>query len=488
VSKVYKLPVRPKGDAHKASVDDTARPNDSNTTSHIDHKSPTGSILEHAMDIFSSNDDRQRTQRNALLAFAVRCGSAALLYATQIVMARWMGSFEYGVYVFVWTWVLILGGLSHMGLSLASIRLAPELKERQEFDALRGLFRGTRFAAIGSGTLMMLLGISGLYAFPSLLNSAYAMPVYLGLFCIPIYAMTDVQDGLGRGSAWMGTALIPPYILRPLLLLGAMAAANANGLQMNAVTAVGAAIVATWATGIIQALMINSNLRATVERGPRRYDFASWLKISLPLLVILACELALQNTDILVVSKFMTPTDVAIYFAAGKTMSLIMFVHYAVGSAVANRFAALNARGDQDALRAFVRDAVNWTFWPSLACAVGLLLLGKPLLWLFGPQFEQGYPVMCILVVGFLVRSSMGPAEHLLNMLGEQALCATVLGAAALLNIALCFALVPHYGLIGAATATSISLAMVAIMNSVVVWRRLAIEIAIWKNLPKFPK
>ena len=97
-----------------------------------------------------------------------------------------------------------------------------------------------------------------------------------------------------------------------------------------------------------------------------------------------------------------------------------MFVHYAVGSAVANRFAALGARGDKEGLRAFVRDAVHWTFWPSLAAAVTLLALGMPLLWLFGPKFVAGYPVMLILVVGFLFRSSMGPAEFLLKMLGEQ--------------------------------------------------------------------
>lgn len=128
---------------------------------------------------------------------------------------------------------------------------------------------------------------------------------------------------------------------------------------------------------------------------------------------------------------------------------------------------------------------MNWTFWPSLAGAVLIIALGKPLLWLFGPQFEAGYPVMCILVVGFLFRSSMGPAEYLLNMLGEQALCATVLLSAAVLNVALNFALVPSFGLIGAALATSISLSMVALANSIVVWRRLDIEIAIWKNLPK---
>jgi len=166
-------------------------------------------------------------------------------------------------------------------------------------------------------------------------------------------------------------------------------------------------------------------------------------------------------------------------------MALIMFVHYAVGSAVANRFAALHARGDKEALRAFARDAVNWTFWPSLAAAILLLTLGLPLLWLFGPQFVAGYPVMLILVVGFLFRSSMGPAEYLLNMLGEHKVCAAVLFATAMLNIALNLVMVPAFGLVGAATATSLALVAAALMHYVVVRRRLDIEIGVWHNLRK---
>ncbi len=444
------------------------------------------SMLAHTLNIFSSGGEREQTQRNAILAFGVRCTSAALLYLTQIILARWMGSFEYGIYVFVWTWVLILGGVSHLGLNLATIRLTPVYREAGDLDTLRGLTHGARLAALGAGTVIMLAGLAGIAIFQPYLQNHFILPVYLALVCVPLYAVTDVQDGIGRGNSWMGLALVPPYILRPLLLLATMAAAHTGGLPMNAATAAGAAIVATWATGLTQTLLINRRLAAVLPAGPRTYAFQSWLKISLPLLVILACELALQNTDILVISRYMSPADVGVYFAAGKTMALIMFVHYAVGSAVANKFATLNARGDKEGLRAFVKDAVNWTFWPSLAGAVIILALGKPLLWLFGPQFEAGYPVMCILVVGFLFRSSMGPAEFLLNMLGEQALCATVLFAAAVLNIALNFALVPQYGLIGAACATSASLMMAALMNYVVVWRRLEIEIAIWKNLPKF--
>ena len=42
-------------------------------------------------------------------------------------------------------------------------------------------------------------------------------------------------------------------------------------------------------------------------------------------------------------------------------------------------------------LAGFLADSINWTFWPSLAATVLILALGKPILWLFGPQFVDGY-------------------------------------------------------------------------------------------------
>ncbi len=430
------------------------------------------------------SDDRARTQRNAVAAFGLRVASAALLYLTQVIMARWIGSHDYGIYVFVWTWVLVLGGITHLGINAAMMRLLPEYKENGHLDRYRALVRGGRLFALGAGTAVAATGMAGLYYFSEYLTHDYILPAYLALVCIPLFALTEVQDGIGRGQAWIWVGLFPPYVLRPALVLAAMTGAWLAGLPMTATTAAGAAIIATWGAAIAQTLLLNRKLKAEVGHGPRNYEVRNWFAISIPLVVVAAAELMLQNTDILVVSKFMTPTDVAIYFASAKTMSLIMFVHYAVGSAVANRFAALNARGDTVQLRAFVRDAVNWTFWPSLAAAIVILALGKPLLWLFGPQFEAGYPVMFILVIGFLFRSSFGPAEVLLSMLGEHQVCAAVLVVSALLNVALNFALVPAFGLIGAAIATSIALATAALLNYVVARRRLEIEIAIWRNLP----
>ena len=160
-------------------------------------------------------------------------------------------------------------------------------------------------------------------------------------------------------------------------------------------------------------------------------------------MAITVCELALQNADVLIVSAYMSPTEVGMYFAAAKTMSLDHVHPLCGGQRRRQPVSALKARGDHEGLKALVRDAVNWTFWPSLAGTALILALGKPLLWLFNPQFTAAYPVMFVLAVGFLVRASMGPAEFVLNMLGEQGLCALVLAAAAALDVALSFALVP---------------------------------------------
>jgi O-antigen/teichoic acid export membrane protein len=443
-----------------------------------------GGVLGQAHAILKGDGEKARTQRDAVTAFGVRCGSAALLYLSQVVLARWMGSNQYGIYVFVWTCVLWLGGLADLGLSITSIRLVPHYRETGNLALLRGLIRGSRLAALGVGAAMAALGTLILWLFHPL-EDQYMQPAYLALFCLPLYAVTQVQDGIAKGFAWMAVSLVPPYILRPTLLLLAMVAAHFAGLPVEATSAAGAAIVATWVAGAFQTLLLNRRLDGVVTDGERRYAFKAWILAALPLLVMTGSDLTLQSADVLIVSRYMTPTDVAIYFAAAKTMALIMFVHYAVGSAVANRFAALHARGDKEALRAFARDAVHWTFWPSLAAAILLLALGLPLLRLFGPQFVEGYPVMLILVVGFLFRSSMGPAEYLLNMLGEHKLCAAVLFITAVLNIALNLVLVPAFGLKGAATATSAALVAAALTNYVVVSRRLGIELAIWRNLRK---
>jgi hypothetical protein len=43
--------------------------------------------------------DHGAAQRMAGTAFAIRVASAGVIFISQILLARWMGSFEFGIYV-----------------------------------------------------------------------------------------------------------------------------------------------------------------------------------------------------------------------------------------------------------------------------------------------------------------------------------------------------------------------------------------------------
>lgn len=450
----------------------------------LPHSSARASIeagWQRAMSILRAVTDRDRAQRDALAAFAIRIGSAGLLYLSQVALARWMGASDYGVYVVAWTCVLALGGLASLGLNQAVIRLVPQYRTTGDMASLAGLIRGSRRAAMGAGTLFALLGLAGVWLLEPLIDSVYVMPIYLALVCIPMYAVTDVQDGIGRGRGWMGLGLLPPYVLRPLLVLVAMAAARVLDMPMNAATAIGAAITATWLSGLLQLWLMDRRLAPETADATASSDWRTWLGIALPLMAITGAEIVMQCADVLILSRTMAPGDVAIYYAAAKTMSLILYVHYAVGSAAANRVAAAAARGDGTALNAAVAESVSWTFWPSLAAGAVILALGQPLLWLFGPNFAAGYPVMMTLVVGFLARSAIGPADMILRMLGEHRTSAIISISTAALAVVLLLVLIPAYGLIGAAAATATALVAEAALNWLAVRRRLGLDVGIWQ-------
>jgi O-antigen/teichoic acid export membrane protein len=190
----------------------------------------------------------------------------------------------------------------------------------------------------------------------------------------------------------------------------------------------------------------------------------------------------MQNIDVIVISNLLTPADAGIYFAGAKTMALILFVHYAVASAMSNRFAAISTRGDREALAVAVRDAVRWTFWPSLVLTAVMIALGPFLLSLFGERFAAGFPVMCILAVAIVARAAIGPAEALLNMTGGQRDCARSLAFAALVNLALSVVLTPLFGIVGAAVSVAFAIIFGAFLNWRAARRNLGIDIGIWSR------
>ena len=418
------------------------------------------------------------TPRLAGTVFIIRVISAGLAYFSQILLARWMGTSDYGIYVYVWTWVLLLGSMMDLGISTSAQKIIPEYRSSGEHALLRGFLSGSRWLTFTISALIS-LGLAGAVRLlsPGIIAPATELPLYIGCMTLPAFVVANTQDGIARSHDWMQLGLMPQFIIRQALIIGITASAFVLGFHLGAAAAMVASAVAVWIAMAGQMVVLNRKLSGQVEPGPKAYDIRGWLAISLPILLVEGFYLLLSYTDVLVLHQFRPSDEVGVYFAVVKTLALVSFIHYAMSATTAHRFAEYNALGDKARLSAYVAHSIKWTFWPSLAATVVLLVLGKPLLWLFGPQFTAGYDIMFIAAIGLVVRAAIGPVERLLNMLGHQKVCALAYALSFALNVILCIALVPHFGGHGAAAATSISLTFETVLLFWIVRQRLGLHV-----------
>jgi O-antigen/teichoic acid export membrane protein len=444
------------------------------------HASPVGLLARlraRAGSLLGGSSEASVTKRLAGTVFIIRVISAGLAYLSQILLARWMDGSDYGIYVYVWTWVLLLGSMMDFGISASAQKIIPEYRTRGDKALLRGFLSGSRWMTLSVSAAVSLLLAGVVRLLSPWLGASEIVPLYVGCATLPAFVVANTQDGIARSHDWMRLGLMPQFVIRQALIIGLTTGAFALGLHLGATIAMLASAGAVWIAMIGQMIVLNRRLAGHIEPGPRAYDFRGWLAISLPILLVESFYLLLSYTDVLVLQQFRSSEEVGVYFAVVKTLALVSFIHYAMSATTAHRFAEYHALGDKERLSAYVAHAINWTFWPSLAATVLLLALGRPLLWLFGPQFVGGYDIMFIAAIGLVVRSAIGPVERLLNMLGHQHICALAYALAFVMNVVLCVVLVPRFGGHGAAAATSISLLFETVLLFWIVRQRLGLHV-----------
>jgi O-antigen/teichoic acid export membrane protein len=434
-----------------------------------------GRILRMLAAVLSERGEKAAALRMAMTAFSIRIFSAALAFLSQIVLARLMGEYEYGIFVFVWVLIVLFGDLSCLGFHTAIIRFLPQYKASGAFEEIRGLTGTARIFALLSGTAVLAIGMICLHVFADRIESYYLAPIFLGLLAMPMIALGDILEGTSRANHWPVMALSPVYIIRPLLIILFMLITIGLGAEHTAVTAMQAALAATYVTAVGQYVATLLRLKRHYQEGPRKVDFLGWLSVAFPIFLIEGVGFLLTNSDVVVVGIFLDPHEVAIYFAAAKTMALVHFINFSVKAASGPRFSSLIATGNRAELAAAAADAARWTFWPALGVGLVVLAAGHLLLSLFGGAFTAGYILMAILLAGILAKALVGPAETLLMMAGKQNMCVLLYAGALTANVVLNVTLIPRFGIEGAAIATASAMFVEAILLHIAVRRALGI-------------
>ncbi|SNZ20904.1 polysaccharide biosynthesis C-terminal domain-containing protein [Cohaesibacter gelatinilyticus] len=411
-------------------------------------------------------------KKQAILTFAIRLAGAGLLYLLQIFLARLLGEQDYGLYALVWVWVIVLSQISCMGFNTAILRFLPQYLLHDKASTAHDFLLTARNTALGFASLFAIIGLVGTFAFSSWLEQNHLWPIYLGMACLPLFALGEIYEGAALARSHILTALLPSFILRPLLVFIFLLAAYLLGLPSNATTAMQAALLATALATTIQVLGANRILKSALidsseqsVNGTSDHQQLFWFQTSGPLVLLDGFYLITLNADIILLGLLVGPEPIAIYYAAVKTLALVAYIHFATSLVAARPFANLFAsKADMREINALYRKMTHWTLWPSIITALAIIVLAPYILRLFGSNYMQGQSVITILTIGLIFQGAVGPVQNVLNMAGQQKMSAKSAFAAMAINIALNLLLIPIWGIQGAAIATTIGTITQSIM------------------------
>ncbi len=396
----------------------------------------------------------------SLFVFACRLGGAGLTFASQVLMARWMGAKEFGIYVISFSWCILLSTCATAGMAQGAIRFVGKGLATGNLAYVRGFVRrGFQVSAIG-GLVTAAVGSVIVLMVRDIVPAAGRMAMLMSMATVPFFAVLNYFGGAANAFPWLAQSFLGANVVRPLLFLAALWALAQEQQHYTAT----AAMVLQWFSFVIVAVLagwlFQYRLAREVPTTAREYETRQWLRVAVPLLGVSIFNAYLPEITVVISSFYMSTAEVGVLQVSYRIALLIAFGLFAVDSITAPEAARLVARTEQADLQKTTDRATRLRFWPALAAVIVLALAGRRILAIFGPEFVSGYAVLVILASAQLTTAAVGPVMRLMMLSGhmDRSLLASV-GSLLLLPLLLA-ALAPRYGAVGAATAALIDMAV----------------------------
>jgi O-antigen/teichoic acid export membrane protein len=221
--------------------------------------------------------------------------------------------------------------------------------------------------------------------------------------------------------------------------------------------------------------VLAKHLARNVGAAPATYQVRDWLVTSLPMLMISGAQIILAKADIIMVGALMSPTEAGKYAVASLLAGLVTFLIGTANQVIAPTISQLFSQNRIENLQRMVSMSALVINALTLPLVIVLLVFGRDLLQLFGVEFADQYNVLTVLMIGQIVIVLWGSVGYLLTMTEYQVMASWIVGGSSILNIVLNFILIPQFGLIGAAVATSVTVSARSMVLGYFVWKKLNI-------------
>jgi O-antigen/teichoic acid export membrane protein len=389
----------------------------------------------------------------------IRVAGAGLGFAFNVALARVLGADGLGIYHLSLTFALIASVVGRMGMDAAMLKFGATSYAAADRGRLLAVHR------LGMGTALLCCGVVAactFFAADWLAAAVYADPAIaqplrlMGLALLPFALLSLYGELLKSGqyqalSSFVQGAALP--VLSLLLLF-----VFAHDIK-DASAAAAIYLVANIGVCLASYVLWRRTVPLGASSTTQAIKFRDLFVTAMPMYGSAVADVVMTFSDVLILGMFATAADVGIYTAAARTALLTRFLLLANSAVAAPRFAALHAAKDAEGVARLAVRSTLLTTVSSVPLLLIFLVFPERVLSLFGPQFEAGAQVLIILTIGQFVNAATGPVGYLLNMSGFHRIEGRISVAGAVMTVGLCFALIPFWGIVGAAAANAIATA-----------------------------
>lgn len=410
-------------------------------------------------------------------SFALKVTSTGLNFLSSLLIARLLGLAGYGAFAYAQSWVALLVVPAMLGLDVLLVRNLATYWARAEWGLMNGLLRWANRAVLATSVGLSLLAATVAWFFGRSLDSQMLSAFLVAMGLLPLAALIYIQQATMRGLQRVVVGQLPEALIRPLLFLILIGIVYPLlGEDLGAAGAVGLSVAAAAVAFLIGARLLRKSLPRAATQAYPTYRGQEWTRSMLPLLFLGSMLVINVQVPTILLGTIQGAEAAGAFAAVSRVALLIAFVLNAASMALAPAIASLYATGDMDRLRRMVMKSARLILLFSLPLALCLIVFNRQVLLVFGEGFTQGGAALVILSLGYLGSAAMGSVGTLLVMTGHERDAAMTIGASAVLNVVLNVALIPGYGLEGAATAAAISIVVLNLLLTALSYRRLGIH------------
>ncbi len=397
--------------------------------------------------------------RQSGVFFAGSIFTAAFGYVFKVYLARTLGPEALGMFALGITLVGFLGVFNSLGLPQSAVRFVASYCAAGKFERLHALlWGGSRILLAANLLYAAILLTAGRWGAIHVYHST-ALVQYLPWFALIMFfsVFTSFYSKVLTGYKDLGRrTLIVNFVGSPLTMLLAVILISAGrGLRGYLGAQILSAVVVTVLLLVAVRELTPVQARFSAQRTSRLER--EILTFSTAMLGIGFLEFLMVQVDKIALGFYRGTREVGIYSVAAAVVVYVPLVLSSINQIFSPMIADLHTRGDYALLARLFQSLTKWVLGLTLPLAVVVIVFARPLMRIFGSDFEAGWPILIVGTAGQLVNCGVGSVGYLLLMSGNEKRLIKVQAVMAIVMVGLSVALVPWLGGVGAAVAAAVT-------------------------------